>query len=56
MSRKKHRIVPKLGAGDQAGARKALSELLPGLKNHYGQAHPNVIRIQEILDGLNRND
>ncbi|MFC5828472.1 serine/threonine-protein kinase [Nonomuraea insulae] len=42
-----------LGAGDRVGARKTLSALLPDLKARYGQAHPNVTKVQEILDELN---
>ncbi|RVX42767.1 serine/threonine protein kinase [Nonomuraea polychroma] len=45
----------KLGAGDRAGARKTLAVLLPDLKTRYGQAHPNVTKVQEILDQLNSN-
>ncbi|MFI7534913.1 protein kinase [Streptosporangium sp. NPDC049376] len=41
-----------LGAGDRAGARIALSGLLPDLERRYGPGHPTVGQVQEILKNL----
>ncbi|MEZ0075309.1 hypothetical protein [Planotetraspora sp. GP83] len=41
-----------LGAGHLVQASNALTDLLPDLERRYGLRHPGVIKVREILDGL----